>query len=161
MKSNFSELINNLKKSKLVAECPNCLEEFSLASITMFDGTKKFPEMAESRRLEWQKEFDDRFAELKERQIRADSGAEKKAIAIGIGKIIEKVIPAYKNFNMVSSDCRFLAEPIDMIVFDGVSELNIKHITFMDIKTGNAKLNHHQKLVRDAVVDHNVRWEVI
>lgn len=98
---------------------------------------------------------------LKKRQIGADEGAEKKAIEIGIGKIIEKVLPAYKNFKLPLADCRFLSEPIDMIVFEGASENKINHITFLDVKTGNASLNKHQRQVRDAIKDHQVKSEVI
>ena len=67
-------------------------------------------------------ELKDRTADLLERQKRATTKSEKIAIAVGIGKIIEKILPAHKNFTLTPSDCRFLAEPIDMIVFDGVSK---------------------------------------
>ena len=161
MPTDISTFIKNLQKSKLFAECPYCGQEFSLSKATLFDGRKKFPEIAENKRLEWKKELDERLVDLKERKMRATTGAEKTAISVGIGKIIEKILPAYKNFNMTTADCRFLAEPIDMIVFDGVSKLKIKHITFMEVKTGNARLNTHQRVIRDAINDHNVRHEVI
>jgi predicted Holliday junction resolvase-like endonuclease len=82
-------------------------------------------------------------------------------VAVGIGKIIEKILPAHKNFTIPPPDCRFLGEPIDMVVFDSISNNDINHITFLDVKTGNAKLNPHQKLVRDAVNAHNVEWKVV
>lgn len=160
MELDTSSFIKNLRKSKLIAECPYCNNEFSFSKTTLFDGRYKFPEKAEEKQQEYQKELDDRLSQLKEQRMRADTGAEKTAISVGIGKIIEKVIPAYKNFNMTTADCRFLAEPIDMIVFDGVSKLDIKHLTFLDIKTGNAKLNKHQKMIRDAINDHNVKWKM-
>jgi len=62
---------------------------------------------------------------------------------------------------MIASDCRFLAEPIDMVVFHGLSDNKINHITFMDVKTGKAHLNDHQKTIRDAVNDHKVKWKVV
>jgi len=157
--SKISELITNLQKSKLFAECPHCGDEFSLSESILFDGNKKFPDAAEKIQQEWQKGLDEKIAELQKRHVMADEGAEKKAIEVGIGKIIEKVLPAYTNFKMPLADCRFLAEPIDMIVFEGASEQKINHITFMDIKTGNAKLNTHQRQIRDAVKDHQVKWE--
>ncbi len=48
-----------------------------------------------------------------------------------------------------------------MIVFEGASENKINHITFLDVKTGNASLNKHQRQVRDAIKDHQVKSEVI
>ena len=71
---------------------------------------------------------------------------------------MEKILPTHKNFGMSASDCRFLAEPIDMIVFHGSTENRIKNISFMEIKTGLARLNEHQKIIRDSINDHNVQW---
>ncbi len=154
-----SSLIQVLNKSKLVAECPHCGDEFSLSKALLFDGRGKFPDKAEIRKLELLDELKDRAADLLEKQNRATTKSENTAIAVGIGKIIEKILPAHKNFDLIPSDCRFLAEPIDMIVFDGVSENKVNKITFMDVKTGGATLNKHQRQVRDAINDHNVKWE--
>ena len=153
-----SSLIQALNKSKLVAECPHCGDEFSLSKALLFDGREKFPSKAEAKKLELLKELKERSANLLEQQKRATTKSENTAIAVGIGKIIEKILPAHKNFNLIPSDCRFLAEPIDMIVFDGVSKNKVDKITFMDVKTGGATLNKHQKQIRDAIEDHNVKW---
>ena len=153
-----SDLIKTLNKSPLIAECPYCNEEFTLSQALLFDGRQTFPSKAETKRVAMLDELKERSADLLERQKRATTKSEKTATAVGIGKIIEKILPAYKNFGLTPSDCRFLAEPIDMIVFDGVSENKIKNITFMDVKTGNATLNTHQKQIRDAILDHDVMW---
>jgi len=152
-------VIDSLGQSNLVAECTQCYNEFAISSAFLFDGTKSFPQPAKVVRKELQDGLDTRIAELQQRQVKADTGAEKKAIEVGIGKIIEKVIPAYKNFNFPLSDCRFLSEPIDVLVFSGASVMKIDHLSFMDIKTGMAKLNKHQRLVKDAVLDGRVTCE--
>lgn len=161
MPSDVTTFIKVLQKSKLSANCPNCGHHISLSKALLFDGRKKFPEAAEVKRLELVKEIDDRVADLVERQKKAKTKSEKTATAVGIGKIIEKILPAHKNFTIPASDCRFLGEPIDMIVFDGISQNNINHITFLDVKTGAARLNAHQKLVRDTVNEHKVKWSVV
>lgn len=153
--------IKNLQKANLSAECPHCGEEFSISKSVLFDGRGKFPVRAEQVRRALEKEIKDRIAELVERQKKAEAKSEKIAVAVGIGKIIEKILPAHKNFNMIPADCRFLAEPIDMIVFDGLSNNNIQKITFMDVKTGKATLQPNQKKIRDAVNDHNVEWRLL
>lgn len=158
MPDNISSFITSLQKSNLVAECPQCGDEFPLSKSLLFDGRKKFPDKAQQVQLEWEKELKERIADLAERQLRAKTKSESKAIAVGIGKIIEKILPAHKNFKMVPADCRFLAEPIDMIVFDGLAQNKIKNITFMDVKTGNSRLNTHQRRIRDAIKDHDVEW---
>ncbi|KER07063.1 Endonuclease archaeal Holliday junction resolvase protein [Marine Group I thaumarchaeote SCGC AAA799-E16] len=154
-----SSLIQSLNKSKLIAECPDCGDEFPLSKALLFDGRGEFPDKAEEKRKELLKELKERSADLLERQKRATTKSENTAIAVGIGKIVEKILPAHKNFDLVPADCRFLAEPIDMIVFDGVSKNKVDKITFMDVKTGSATLNKHQRQVRDAIEDNNVKWE--
>ena len=153
-----SAMIKTLNRSKLIAVCPHCGDEFSLSQALLFDGRKEFPSKAEAKRLELLEELKEKTADLLLRQKRATTKSEKTAVAVGIGLIIEKILPAHKNFDLVPADCRFLAEPIDMIVFDGVSENKVKKITFMDIKTGGAVLNTHQKQIRDAIRDHDVSW---
>lgn len=160
MSPEVSNLINGLKSSELVAQCPYCQDEFSLADSTLFDGLGEFPESANQLKTAYENDFQSRLDDFKKRKVSADEGSEKKAIEVGIGKIIEKVLPAYKNFTFPLSDCRFLAEPLDAIIFDGASSLNINKITFMEIKTGNAKLNTHQRRIRDAIKDGNVKFEV-
>lgn len=161
MFSSVTDLIRYLQTSKLYAACPYCNEEFPLSGTILFDGTGTFPSEAEQKRVELEEALKKKQEELLKRQERADIGAEKKAIEVGIGKIIEKVLPSYRNFSMTATDCRFLGEPIDMIVFDGVSDGMINKITFLDVKTGNAALNKHQRLVRDAIEDQKVKFEVI
>lgn len=161
MPLNIQQFIQNLQKANLVAECPHCSKEFSISKSVLFDGRGKFPDTAEQARCTLEREIRDRIAELVERQKKAETKSEKTAVAVGIGKIIEKILPAHKNFNMIPADCRFLAEPIDMIVFDGLSLNSIQKITFMDVKTGKAALQPNQKKIRDAINDHNVEWRLL
>lgn len=151
-------LIANLKKSHLIAECPYCGEEFNFSKSILFDGRKPFPGKAEAKRQELLEELKERAEDLLKQQKSAGTRSEQMAISVGVGKIIEKILPAHKNFALTPADCRFLAEPIDMIVYDSVSENKIKNITFLDVKTGKASLNEHQKQIRDAVLDHKVKW---
>ena len=81
---------------------------------------------------------------------------------MGTGKIAEVLIPVMKGFGYEIGDCRFLANPIDYIIFEGASQGNVNHITFMDIKTGpTGKLDKHQRKIRDAINDNNVKFKVL
>ncbi len=106
-------------------------------------------------------ELNQRIEELKRRKISAGVGAEKKAIEVGIGKIVEKVIPAYKKFGIPINDCRPLFEPIDFLVFNGLGKNNVNSLTFLEIKTGNAQLNKHERMIRDAVDNKKVFYKEI
>jgi predicted Holliday junction resolvase-like endonuclease len=127
----------------------------------LFDGTNSFPTEAETVRLSLLEAFEEREEQLKKRKISADVEAEKKAIEVGFGKMIEKFIPAYKNLNLQFAECRPLFDPIDLIVFDGLLDRDINHISFIEVKSGNSKLNKHQKLIEDAVLDKRVDLRVL
>ena len=154
-------LIQELKASNLCAECTHCGEEFKLSKAILFDGRGVFPAPAQKKRDELVEELKLRLQELKKRRISAQAGAEKKAMEVGIGKILEKVIPAYRDFKVPISDCRPLFEPIDLIVFNGVSKSNVDSITFMEIKTGKAQLARHERMVRDAIGDRKVAFKEV
>ncbi|MFC1507195.1 Holliday junction resolvase-like protein [Thermoproteota archaeon] len=157
---NKSKFITQLKSSNLYAEC-QCGGEFKLSKTIFFDGLGEFPEIAENKRKEMLEELNQRIEELKRRKISAGVGAEKKAIEVGIGKIVEKVIPAYKKFGIPLNDCRPLFEPIDFLVFNGLGKNNVSSLTFLEIKTGNAQLNKHERMIRDAVDNKKVVYKEI
>lgn len=155
----ISDLINTLQKSKLNAKCNHCGTSSLLSKYTMFDGTKDFPESIQNIADQYENTLKEKHETLDKQIIRSDKGAEQKAIDVGFGKTMEKIIHLHKDFDIPLDDCRFLAEPLDVIVFNGSSKNNVNHITFMEIKTGAARLNTHQKMIRDAINDHNVLVE--
>lgn len=154
-----SYLIKELKNSNIRAEC-DCGEEFRLSDATLFDGTGKFPEDADLIKKDLLSELADRIEALKKMKISADEGAEKKAIEVGVGKCLEKIMPACKGFSTPLIECRPLFEPIDMILFNGLATGKVNSITFMEVKTGAGRLNQHQRKIRDAINDKSVsfRW---
>lgn len=156
--SGVQELIEAMRGSRLHAECVHCGEEFKLADSLLFDGRGSFPPPAQEQRERLEEELRGRRKDLVERKSTLAHESEKRTVAVGLGKIVEKVLPAHQDFGMPVPDCRFLAEPIDMMVFHGASQDRINSITFMEIKTGSSKLNAHQQQVRDAVADGAVKW---
>ena len=165
----MASILDQLQKSNLIAQCPNCGGEFQLSKTILFDGTKQFPPKAEEKKLslteelnEQNQEIKDRLDALKKLKISVDKTSEARAISTGLGKVMQNVLPYYKDFdNQVSlADCRFIAAQLDIIVFDGASNNHIKNITFMDAKTGAARLEKKQRQIRDAVNDGKVRSEL-
>lgn len=153
-----NNLIKQLQNSKLFAECP-CGESFQLSDAILFDGLGKTPKEAQDVQKAMLDALLERETGLKTRKVSADKGAEQKALETGIGKIVEKIIPTYANFKIPASDCRTLFEPIDLIAFNGLSSGRVDSIDFIEIKSGNAKLNPHQRMVRDAVNDKQVGYK--
>jgi len=158
---NLELLLKGLGTSELIAQCPKCDEEFRLSDSILFDGTKRFPEEAMAVRLRLVHELAERSEDLEKRKLSADVVSEKKAVEIGFGKIIERFIPAYKDLNLQFAECRPLFDPIDIIVFNGLLDRNVDHITFLEIKSGNSDLNKHQRFIRDAIAENKVAVRIL
>jgi predicted Holliday junction resolvase-like endonuclease len=127
----------------------------------LFDGTKNFPQEAIFAKLKLMRELSIRAKDLEKRKLSADVTSEKKAIEIGFGKIIERFIPAYKDLDLQFAECRPLFDPIDIIVFNGLLNRDVDHITFLEIKSGNSDLNKHQRLIRDAIAENKVDVRIL
>jgi len=81
--------------------------------------------------------------------------SQKKSSEIITGQIAEKLVPFLKYFNHNPKDALFCGNPIDYIIF-GKDE-----ITFIEVKTGKARLTKKQKRIKEAVKQKNVKWEEI
>ncbi|MGB9639346.1 MAG: Holliday junction resolvase-like protein, partial [Anaerolineales bacterium] len=92
-----------------------------------------------------------------EQQVRLD--AIQKSQAVTLGKITEHFIPYLPEFTYNPKDARFIGSPIDFIVFDGLTDGEVKKVVFMEIKTGSASLSSRERRIRDAVLRGNVSWE--
>jgi predicted Holliday junction resolvase-like endonuclease len=156
----LNNLIKELQNSDLYAEC-GCGEEFKLADSLLFDGFGKFPVDALEKQKELEQALKDLADRLKTKKKRATVGSAKTAKAVGIGKNIEKILPTLKDFNYEIPDCRFLGDPLDLLIFKGLTKNKIDTITFMEVKTGGARLNKNQKMVKDAIEDERVRWRTM
>lgn len=155
------QLIKSLKTSALIAQCPKCDKDFKLSESLIFDGTKAFPGAAEKIRLQLVQLLEEREKDLAKRKISVDVTAEKKAMEVGFGKIIEKFIPAYRDLKLQFAECRPLYDPIDVLVFNGLLNRKVNSVTFLEIKSGNSRLNTHQKMIRDAVLEKKVEMRVL
>lgn len=53
---------------------------------------------------------------------------------------------------------RFLGSPVDLVIFDGLAEGQVRRIVFVEVKTGGAGLTSRECSVRDAVEAAEVEW---
>jgi predicted Holliday junction resolvase-like endonuclease len=90
------------------------------------------------------------------RTIRED--AVQRSLAITAGKVHEQLLPYLPEFPFNPKDVRFLGSPIDLVVFDGLAEGQVRRIVFVEVKTGAAELTARERDVRDAVEDGAVEW---
>ncbi len=97
------------------------------------------------------------------KQARAQSV--KQSAATRRGQIAEELAPMLPGFPYNPADCKFLGDPIDYVIFDGLAaartgdgDLHSINIVFVDVKSGNANLNKYQRAIRAAVVAGNVTF---
>jgi predicted Holliday junction resolvase-like endonuclease len=74
------------------------------------------------------------------------------------GRVFERFAPYLPDFNYNPKDVRFLGDPVDFVVFDGLSEGNVRKVVFVEVKTGHADLNGSERRVKGAVVERRVEW---
>ncbi len=95
-----------------------------------------------------------------ERRIRED--AIKKSEAVIRGKVTEHLMPYFPEFKYNPKDVRFIGTPVDLIVFDGLSEGEVKQVLFIEVKTGKeSSITPRERLVRNCIQNRTVNYEII
>lgn len=97
----------------------------------------------------WQRETEER--------IRAD--AIKRSTAVVAGQVTEHLIPHMGLFPYNPKDARFLGAPVDLIVFEGMSEGDVRQVIFLEVKTNSSTLSTRERRIRDAIVEGRVAWQ--
>lgn len=153
------EIITTLKKGDFFAECPCCGEEINLKTISLFDGDNFTPDalLIYNQQLEIIKAKKEALKKLKE--IGA-SKSQTGAKAINIGFILERIAPTLDSFRFSHNDCRSLFDPIDYVIFEGLSSNNyVDKIFFVDIKTGASKLSKKQREIKNVISEGKVEFK--
>ena len=84
--------------------------------------------------------------------------AVQRSLAVTTGKVHEQLLPYLPGFAFNPKDVRFLGSPVDLIVFDGLSNGRLERIVFLEVKTGNAVLTARERQVRVVVEGRRVEW---
>jgi len=81
--------------------------------------------------------------------------SQKKSSEVVTGQIAEKFVPFLKSFKHNPRQTQFLGMPIDLVVFGDEA------VTFIEVKSGNARLNKNQQRIKKLILDKKVKWEEI
>lgn len=105
-------------------------------------------------------------SELEKEKKKAREDALKRSRSVMRGQATEHLAP-YIMEGTNPKDCRFMGNPIDYVVFDGLSAVTdktaneINEIKFIDIKTGKSSLNTAQRRIRDAIKEGKVSFQIV
>ena len=160
-KSEATKIIHLLEQGNLYAQCPcpECGEQFLLKDSSLFY-LSNFSPQAKTLYQEQLNALKEREEELRASVEKMKTTSKVGAEAVNIGFLLERLAPCMSAFPFDHNDCRSLFDPIDYLVFEGLNEKQkVEKITFMDIKTGKARLNRHQKEIQTAVENNQVSWD--
>jgi predicted Holliday junction resolvase-like endonuclease len=96
------------------------------------------------------------WCQEKEVEIREDAVARSQAVVLG--RVTEHLAPYLPEFKLNPRDARFIGSPIDLIVFNGLTEGDLKSIVFVEIKSGESQISPRERKVRDVIEQGNVEW---
>jgi predicted Holliday junction resolvase-like endonuclease len=154
------EIINTLTGGNFYCECPcGCGEEIKLKDADLFylDNFSTSGKEAQMKLLE---DLKRQRAELKEREKNMTKRPLLTTKAVNIGFILERIAPAFDHFPFDHNDCRSLFDPIDYVIFEGLKKNGVvSKIIFTDIKTGAAKLNMNQKVIKSLIENKKVNFK--
>lgn len=155
MKSNnynsAKKIIETLKNGNFYCECPCGCGEIKLTNADLFY-LDDFSESGEEAFKQLMDDLKTQRADLKKRMEQMSTRPKVTAKAVNIGFILERIAPAFDHFPFRHNDCRSIFDPIDYVIFEGLSERGlVSKIIFTDIKTGNARLKNNQKEIKNLV----------
>jgi len=84
----------------------------------------------------------------------------KKSKEVILGEVNEKIAPILPNFPYNYKDLVFVGKWIDYVVFDGLSEGNLKKVVFLEVKTWKSTLNKNEKSIKSIVESKKVFYEL-
>ena len=158
-KKEIKETLDALNNGQFHIECPSCDEEIKLSEAGLFHLDNFTPESLDiyKRMVAEQKE---RRASLKERKLNIPIKSEVGAKAINLGFLLERLAPTLDGFTFNKNDCRSMFDPIDYVIFEGLSEKQkVDKIVFVDIKSGGARLTSKQRKIKQVVEDKQVGFK--
>jgi len=111
------------------------------------------------REMAFQSQLDIEIKQAKKRSNNAQRNILK-------GQIGEQFTPFISDFPYNPADCRFMGEPIDYVIFHNLHSCSEGHVTldevkviFAEVKTGNAKLNPRQKILRQVIANGQIEFQ--
>ncbi len=99
----------------------------------------------------------DRFWETELPNHRKDAILKSRAILTG--QFTEQLAPYLPDFKFLPTECRFMGKPIDFLVFKGLDNKDVKEIVFVEVKSGNSKLNSVERQIKKAIENNKVIWK--
>jgi len=86
--------------------------------------------------------------------------AVQRSRSVVLWNVHEKIAPMLPNFPYHYKDLVFLGKGIDYLVFDGLSEGNLKEIVFLEIKSWVSQLNKNETMIKNCIQDKRFSYKI-
>lgn len=83
----------------------------------------------------------------------------KRSRASLTGQFSEQLAPYFPDFPYSPTEAHFIGKPIDYIIFKGADSNDIKEIIFLEIKSGQSKLNKQEKNLKETILSKKIKWD--
>lgn len=84
----------------------------------------------------------------------------KKSREVILWEVYEKISPMLADFPYNHKDLIFVWKWTDYIVFDWLSNWNLKQIIFLEVKSGKSALNWNEKEIKRVIEEKKIKYEV-
>ncbi|MDR7555020.1 MAG: Holliday junction resolvase-like protein [Armatimonadota bacterium] len=140
--------------------CPRCRRNFSLRQALLFPARGPYPDAAGQALRHWEEELRSWRHEITRRREQARAAPGRSSIATQAGQLLEVVVPVRQK-DVPHREWRPMGDPVDFLVFPGLSRGRVEAIRFVEVKTGGAGLNARQRMVEHAVQGGKVEFRVV
>jgi hypothetical protein len=158
MNAQLQQIIDMVRNGHFRTQCPNCKTEVQLDRARIYTSENAPVQGQRSGTASDLSHQPDRPVES-ESQPHALIQRTLPTQRINRGLILERIAPIMHGFQYDKSDCRALFDPIDYVVFDGLSALGIvRKIVFLEIKTGTSNVNPRQSMIAKRIAEKKVEF---
>ena len=152
LSQNFFDFIRS--QDQIMGRCPLCNGFIRVSEMELFYMPDRKDDVLQILR--------DKERELKDQETEIRADAAKRSRAALLGSLMEQVGPLLPGFNYDVNDLRALWDPVDFVAFKGIGvDRKVDSITFIDIKTGQARLSSVQKSIKEAVEAGRVHFDTV
>ncbi len=85
----------------------------------------------------------------------------KRSRSVILWESYETLAPFMKDVKYHPKDMNFLWKWVDYIIFDGLSNWELKQIVFLEIKTWKSRQNLNEKQIEKIIKDKKIKYEIV
>lgn len=131
---------------------------FAFEAYKLAQKLKRFNLVLTKQKMEYEAKIKEVIAQAKASEVKARKDAITRSRAVIRGSVWEEFAPLALDYD--PADCHHMGAPIDYLVFDGLAEGDLRQIVFLELKSGRSRLSRREAVIREAVKEGKVSYEV-